>query len=361
MKVTLAFDGSAAAEAALQMLRTLVCPEDEVTVYQCIEKPGFFTCASEPIPVANAVSRAEAECQDVAEQLQQAGFKSVNVTTRIADDVEEDLMDVCEDSDMLVMGTKDKTVWDRAFNGSTSTYALTHFNGSGKVLCIAHALPECTGHPDIPPQSQRDSTLSARDSGQSQCTASSVGYSSGLMHHKHPHLEHLETRNAGHEYLVFFDGSASAADAARFVAGRMRPVDSACLICIFEPFDGYSGLQNPALYAALTKDLRIQECRQILDNGIAIMKKECCPEAAANLSTKVVQVMAGNEGLGILAMTKQARAGEKELCGHVSQTIAVVGSSQRGPWMQNLAGSPGLKLLHGCDVPLIVVHSTKAL
>ena len=75
----------------------------------------------------------------------------------------------------------------------------------------------------------------------SQCTASSVGYSSGLMHHKHPNPEHSETLNAGHEYLVFFDGSASAADAARFVAGQMRPVDSACLICVFETLEVYSG------------------------------------------------------------------------------------------------------------------------
>ena len=52
---------------------TLFSSQDEVTVYQCIEKPGFCTCASEPIPVANALSRAEAECQRVAEQLQQAG------------------------------------------------------------------------------------------------------------------------------------------------------------------------------------------------------------------------------------------------------------------------------------------------
>ena len=224
MKVTLAFDGSAAAEAALQMLCTLVCPEDEVTVYQCIEKPGFCACVSEPIPIAHTVSRAEAECQRVAEQLQQAGFRSVNVIARIADDIEEDLMDVCEDSEMLVMGTNEKTVWDRAFNGSTSTYAFTHFNGSGKVLCIAHALLECIAHPDTLPQSRRDSIHGASDSGlMSQCTASSVGYSSGLMHHKHPGLDHSETLNAGHEYLVFFDGSASAADAARFVAGRMRP------------------------------------------------------------------------------------------------------------------------------------------
>ena len=360
MKVTLAFDGSAAAEAALHMLRTLVCPEDEVTVYHCNEKPGFCACVSEPIPIAHTVSRAEAECQRVAEQLQQAGFRSVNVIARIADDIEEDLMDVCEDSEMLVMGTNEKTVWDRAFNGSTSTYAFTHFNGSGKVLCIAHALPECIAHPDTLPQSRRDSIDGASDSGlMSQCTASSVGYNSGLMHHKHPGLDHSETLNAGHEYLVFFDGSASAADAARFVAGRMRPVDSACLICPFEKREVHLGFEYPVFYVVATDDHRIKECRRILSDGMAIMKKECCPEAAADLNTKVVRVL--YKDLGILAMTKQTRAGEQKLCGHVSQTIAVVGSSQRGPWMQNLAGSPGLKLLHGCDVPLIVVHSTKAL
>ena len=118
-------------------------------------------------------------------------------------------------------------------------------------------------------------------------------------------------------------------------------------------------MSSVSLFSGATDDHRIKECRRILSDGMAIMKKECCPEAAANLSTKVVRALYKDSG--ILAMTKQTRAGEQKLCGHVSQTIAVVGSSQRGPWLQNLAGSPGLKLLHGCDVPLIVVHSTKAL
>eukprot|EP00667_Euglena_gracilis_P014616 EG_transcript_15147 len=312
MKYCIAYDGSAEAEGALQLLQLLFREkEDSLVVYHGYQQ------SDEEAHQRRSQAVADATCRSLVRWLE-ASWRDAPIQVVVEDcwDVKQQLVMACgaHRCDFLVMGSRGLGFVERTLVGSVSTYALNNFEGYAIAISRAPT--------PLSPQAA------------------------------------LASSQPGHRFLVFLDGSGPAERALQLCCRLLRSEDTVDVVSIFEcPDTATPANQAEDVVADANKGLMAESeaaAHAVVDAAVQRLRQIAREKQVHRVAGHVFGAPDVKRGIAEFAEAQAALDGP--VPGRIPRAIGLMGSRGRGLMARIFLGSCTNYFLHNCTVPLIAVH-----